>query len=168
MAALAALALRDRDTAVDAATRFLGGVDPDDPMMRGLLAERQVFSGDIAAAGVSVEHAAAGARDDPARPVRQITGEVQALGGVGLTCRFLAEGYHRTGRDLFADMLADQLPSGVRHRGEVLGVGVGVMLLSIAGGLAGGGVWAPHRCRMRTWKRRCSGAQRSARCGCIA
>jgi hypothetical protein len=137
---LAALAVGDRTTALDAASRYLAVVNSDHPEMRQLMAVEQAVEGDMPAAVASAEYAAAGRPGDVDGPVREINDELQSRGQSAIASRFLADGYQRTGRAVYGDLLAAALPWRLRHRNRILIAGLGMMLVGIglAVGLASG------------------------------
>lgn len=140
MVVIAAGAVGDAATALDAAARLLATVDADDPQMRRLLAAPQANAGDVTAAVASAEAASMGRPDDPAAPVREIAEEIRRGGRDDILCRFLAEGYHRTGRQVYGQLLEQVLPWRVRNRNRVVGIGLCVLLTGIGWGLVGAGV----------------------------
>lgn len=145
MVVLAALSVGDRDTAIEAATRFLAAVNSEDPDMRRLLAPKQAIAEEMAGAVSSAECASAGRPADPEGPVREITEEIQGASRSDVAHRFLAEGYIRTSRRVYGELLAETLPWRVRFRNRIIGTGVVVMLVSIGiclglGGPGGVGV----------------------------
>lgn len=146
---IGALAVGDRGVALDAAARYLATVDGDDPEMRGLAAPGQALDGDLAAAVTSTEWSAAGRVADRDGAIRATVDELRRGGHDGVAYRFLAEGYHRTGRFPYGALLAEVLPRRVRNRDRritggvaamfggfgVLVAGVSVVPLALAGGL---------------------------------
>jgi hypothetical protein len=145
MVVLAARTAGDEDTAREAAARFLATVNADDPDMRRLLAPAQAIEGKTADAVSSAVYASAGRPADPEGPVREITEEIRNAGHGDVALRFLAEGYNRTGRRVYGELLAESLPWRVRFRNAIVGTGVAVTLVGIAlclglGGPAGVGV----------------------------
>lgn len=142
---LAALAVGDRGVALDAAARYLATVDADDPDLRRIMAPEQATAGDLATAVASTEWAATGRPGDADGPVREVVAELREAGRDGVAQRFLAEGFHRTGRSVYGELLVEQLPRRVLTRdativGGVVGMFAGLALLvslSRSTGLAG-------------------------------
>lgn len=128
MVVIAAGAVGDRGTELDAAARFLATVNAEDPQMRQLMAAPQATAGDLTAALASAEVAEAGQPADPGRAVREIVGQIRSTGRDEVACRLLAEGCHRSSRPVYGDLLAQLLPWRVRNRNRIVGAGLVVLL----------------------------------------
>lgn len=136
MVVIAAEAVGERTTALDAAARFLAMVDSEDPEMRQLMAAPQAIAGHLIAALASAEVAEAGQPAVPGRSVRHIVGQIRCTGRDDVACRLLAEGCHRTRRAVYGDALAELLPWRVRNRNRIVGTGLVVLLVCIGLALA--------------------------------
>jgi hypothetical protein len=137
--ALTAAEVGDRRVARDAAARYLATVDAEDADLRWIMAPVQAAN-DLAAAVASTERACAGRLADPDGPVAEVVTELRDTGHGAVIYRFLAEGFHLTGRLRYGQLLVQLLPRRILHRDIWI---IAPMLVAVAAFLGFLGV-RPH------------------------